>query len=70
MDAFDFIFTEPVLESKIDHGHDFSEKVVEAFIFGGKGLNFALDVYLVPCELNLMDFEFFQLIDQGVHFAL
>ncbi len=70
MDAFNFVFAEPVFESEIDHWHDFSEEIIEAFIFGGKGLNIALDVYLVPCELNLMDFEFFQLIDQGIHFAL
>jgi hypothetical protein len=70
VDAFDFIFAEPVLESKINHGHDFSENIVKVFVFGRKSLYFAFDVYFVSCELNLMDFEFFQLINQGIHFAL
>jgi hypothetical protein len=70
VDAFDFIFTEPVFESKINHGHDFSENIVKAFVFSRKGLYFALDVYFVSGELNLMDFVFFQLIDKGIHFAL
>ena len=70
IDSIDFSLVQPVEQPEIDHWQYFSHKVVQVFFPSRDCVHLTLKVHFVSGQLNLLDFDFFDVLSDRIELIL